>query len=82
MNKKQLAALTQSLVKAIIAARNCTENEARTLVGMEIRSLGNKIVASGAKVTEDQAAILIETGEPLPVEETPEPVVADESGDE
>jgi len=61
MNKKQLAALTQSLVKAIMAQTNCTENEARTLVGMEIRSFGAKIVAAGAKVTEDEATKLIAT---------------------
>lgn len=37
MNKKQLAALTESMVEKVAAKNGCTEDEARTLVGLAIR---------------------------------------------
>lgn len=38
MNKKQIAALIESMVVKMVEAKGCTEDTARTLVGMSIEA--------------------------------------------
>jgi hypothetical protein len=60
MNKKQLTALINAIVLAVQTGSTeggleTTEDEARTLVGMRLRSLANEVVvhAAGLEDTED-----------------------------
>ena len=66
MNKKQLAALVQTMVLSVASSINetatdneppITEDEARTLLALRLRRLSKSIIADAAGVEQDEVVI-------------------------
>jgi len=67
MNKKQLAALLAAIVRATQTAADTvmanTEDEARTLVGMQLRRSASKLVQDASGVDAETAATHLKTAQ-------------------